>query len=193
MAVGDVQNRFDAGYRVLQADRDANVNPQQVRQPGSQENQTTQPAANQTDYINNVQRDQTDTAAQITQAAGGAPYTDEREQETAGIGDRTQPAQNPGVQNPAVTEQTRDANIFRRIEENVLYDTDHGDMMVVTQPDENEEENPADQAVERTAEKQIERIENANTAVANTPAHITAAVNALTQENQLGTRLNIIV
>jgi len=192
MAIGDVQNRYDVVHHALQAGGAANVNRQQVRPPEEQENRISQQAANQPDFNNNVNTNQTYNAPRITQAPGEAPNPNQSEQEIVELGNQTQQTQNAEVQNHDVNDQINSTNVIRRTEEEVLYETNHRDMREITPAGENEEENPAAQAVERTAEEQIGRIENANTTAANTPAHIAAAVNALTQENQLGANLNII-
>ena len=193
MAIGDVQNRYDIGHHALNAGGTANANRQQVRPPEEQENRISQTAAiNQPDFNNNVNTNQTNTAPRINQADAEAPNPNQSEQEIVEIGNQNQQTQNAEVQNPDVNDQVNSTNVIRRTEEEVLYETNQGNMREITPAGENEEENPAAQAVERTAEEQIRRIENANTAAANTPAHIAAAVNALTQENQLGANLNII-
>ena len=192
MAIGDVQNRYDVGHHVLHAGGVADANRQQAGPPEGQENRISQQEANQTGFINNVNTNQTNTAPRITQAPAEAPNPDQNEQEIVEPGNQTQQTQNAEAQTPAVNGQIGNNNVIRNIEENVLYDVNHGNMSEVTPAGEGAEENTAAQAVERTAEEQTGRIENANNNAANTPAHIAAAVNALTQENQLGTNLNII-
>lgn len=194
MAIGDVQNRYDVGHHALHAGGAANVNRQQVRPPEERENRISQQSAiNQPDFNNNVNTNQTNTTPRINQDTGEAPNLNQSEQEIVELGNQNQQTQNVEVQNPDVNDQINSTNVIRRTEEEVLYETNHRDMREITPAGENEEENPAARAVERTAEEQIGRIENANTAAANTPAHVAAAVNALTQENQLGANLNIVV
>lgn len=193
MAIGDIQNRYDVGHHALHVGGAANANRQQIRPTEEQENRISQQAANQPDINNNVNTNQTDTAPRITHTPAEAPNPNQNEQEIVEPGNQTQQTQNAEVQNPDVNEQIDNTNVIRRIEEDALYDINHGNMIEVTSANEGEEENPAAQAVERTAEEQIGRIENANAEAANTPGHVAAATNALTQENQLGTNLNIVV
>ena len=77
-------------------------------------------------------------------------------------------------------------------DENTLLEINRTDTAAGVAPAPAVEINTADVAVQRTADEQIGRIDNANANEANTPPQLTPAQNALNQENQLGNQIDIV-
>ena len=198
MAVGDVQNRFDVGSQIAQAGNAANQNRQQIRPPERQENPAEQPTVNQPELNNgDIILNRSNPAQQINQNAAvlqvsqnaGAQGTRQGEQELLAVNNQTQGAQNIPVQNRPV-EVAENTTTARRNDENALLDVNRTENRNTTTAGGAAGENLVNLAVERTAENPITEIENANAAAANVPPRVAAAANALTQENQVGTRLD---
>lgn len=187
MAIGDVQNRFDAGTQITQIGGNTDQNRQQIRPPEQQDNRVNSLTDNNND---NTFPARSTEPAQTNQNPPPDQSARLNRQDTLEIGGGVQGTQNtePAVTVTAATENT---NAGRQSEETILLSTDNNPGGTEFTPVRAEnQDNTLNQAAERTANDQISNIENTNAAVAATPPRQIAAANALTQENQVGSRLD---
>ena len=165
MAIGDVQNRLTVSPQFEQAG--GAVNPNVVQDQNTAATQVNQPTA-------------TNQATEQTGQNINEPDTVLRQTPNTRIQDQ-------GSITPAAN-----TALVRQPEENTLLNTNQAGDGNVVPAGGGAEETLVNTPVERTAEEQINRIETANATAATTQPNLTAAVNALTPENQIGTRLDTI-
>ncbi|MCH7782333.1 hypothetical protein IID62_04640 [candidate division KSB1 bacterium] len=187
MAIGDVQNRFEAGTQITQIGGNTGQNRQQIRPPVQQDNRVNALTDNNND---NTLLARNTEPAQTNQNPPPDQSARLNRQDTLEISGGVQITQN-NEPDFTVTAATENKNAGGQSEDTILLSTDNNSGETEFTPVKAEnQDNTLDQAVERTADDQISNIENTNAAIAATPPRQTAAANALTQENQVGTRLD---
>lgn len=187
MAIGDVQNRFGAQNQIPQISRNTNDNQPQVR-PRNQEVDTgNRLPENRTGSDNtNVIHDQNTGAGQNNRNTVPAGLNSQDSFDLnpqAGLTQTNQPQ--PPPETAPDTPRTG-----RRSDENVLLNTNNVQERTPPPSGRGENDNTVNNAVERTANKQISNIQENNSSTAASTPQLTAALNALTQENQLGAKVD---